>query len=532
MDNKYVATIASREYVKEGVFAYFHLKTVIGEYEEESGIFVDDLGNEYENMLLSETSYCDYPYAYSTLQKYDEFINKYDGLDLIDAISDYNSSSENLLYIIKIVGLKEVKVICIDMSDGEEVIENEEIELPISSKDEVPEWVLDYVNHIRNNDYSEDEMNEIKEEFLYNINNLETVVDSIDLQIESTTGKNEAKELVEKIKKNIQINDKKINIDELYNEVTKTLIAQDEPAKRMIVEIAKQYMKESNDAILLTGQTGSGKTLLMDLISKNIDVPLLKIDSTQLTKPGYKGKDIDEYLADLYDLVDGDIEKCENAIVFFDEIDKKGSHSKGDVSGLDVLYTLLKFIDGTVYDISDNLDKNKKIKINTSNMKIVLGGAFSDVYKNKDNKNIGFNINKDKSIDNEVKINDFIERGLMPDELMSRLTKIIKMNDLDENSIKKIIIKSNASELKKEIKLFKKLGVKLTPTKEYIDNLCKKAIETKTGARAINFMVNNSTWEAFSEVYDNKEKIKEVILTKETLDNPKKYIKKKNIKEI
>ena len=39
---------------------------------------------------------------------------------------------------------------------------------------------------------------------------------------------------------------------------------------------------------------------MMELIARNLDRPFLKVDSTQLTVPGYVGKDIEEVLWDLY----------------------------------------------------------------------------------------------------------------------------------------------------------------------------------------------------------------------------------------
>lgn len=56
------------------------------------------------------------------------------------------------------------------------------------------------------------------------------------------------------------------------------------------------------------------------------------VDSTQLTMPGYVGKSIENSLWDLYVKCDKDKDKAEHAIIYFDEIDKKGSDSKSDVA--------------------------------------------------------------------------------------------------------------------------------------------------------------------------------------------------------
>lgn len=54
-----------------------------------------------------------------------------------------------------------------------------------------------------------------------------------------------------------------------------------------------------------------------------------------------------------------------------------------------------------------------------------------------------------------------------------------------------------------------------------------EAVERKTGARGLNNVVDDATWEAYNEVYTHPNEYSEVILTKDTADNPKKYILKK-----
>ena len=129
-----------------------------------------------------------------------------------------------------------------------------------------------------------------------------------------------------------------IDIKELFRNVTKTLIDQDEGARRMITEISRLIDSDERDyAIMLTGDTGVGKTLLMSLISLYIGRPFIKIDSTQLTGAGYVGNSIEESLWKLYEKCGRNKELAEQAIVYFDEIDKKGSQNKSSVNGKQVL---------------------------------------------------------------------------------------------------------------------------------------------------------------------------------------------------
>ena len=206
---------------------------------------------------------------------------------------------------------------------------------------------------------------------------------------------------LELIDKNMtESNTSAIDINYLHQKITKTLIAQDLPSRRVLLELNKKlsYTDEelelNRQGILLTGSTGVGKTKLVSLIAKNLDIPLLIIDSTQLSMPGYKGRDIEDYLWNLYASCGRDKNKAEHAIVYFDEIDKKGSDSKSDVSGKGVLYTLLKFADGTDYTISENqqFPGLTQTTINTSKMILMAGGAFEDLYQNinKRKNKVGF----------------------------------------------------------------------------------------------------------------------------------------------
>ena len=103
---------------------------------------------------------------------------------------------------------------------------------------------------------------------------------------------------------------------------------------------------------------------MMKLIAKHLDRPLYKIDATKLTIPGYVGTDIEEELWKLFVECGGDLEKAERAIIFIDEIDKKGSDKKDDVSGKGVLNVLLPFIEGSEYDAVDSMKHpTKKVRM-------------------------------------------------------------------------------------------------------------------------------------------------------------------------
>ena len=458
--------------------------------------------------------------------------------DLILGISNGKYTNE------QIERLREV----FDLEDTEEITK----EIRYMFGEEFSEASSRLVMEIITGKYGEKELIEMKEFLNFNKEALEDVINSISLFAESLRRDNEQLERKDKVRKEEERllekklekqkiekkgkedkKQEKIDIEKVFKNVTNTLIAQDGPAKRVIVEIARKEMddRKKKEGILLTGPTGVGKTELMRLIAKYLDRPFIKIDATQLTSPGYVGKDLEEALWDLYVECGEDIEKTQQAIVFFDEVDKKGSTKKDDPSGKGVLNTLLPFIEGTTYDAClDTKTSHKRVKIDTSNMIVVLGGAFTDVYKNLLEKNtIGF-VN---DISSEPKYRkattkDFIEYGKMTDEFMGRVT-VIKLNDLGVDDIKRVMLESDESALKIQEKIFKDLGVKITFTDGFTTEIAKRAEKKKTGARGLNGVIDEATWEAFTEVYSNPGTYKEVILDENTVEDASNYqlIKKK-----
>ena len=270
----------------------------------------------------------------------------------------------------------------------------------------------------------------------------------------------------------------------------------------------------------------------MELISEYIDRPFLKVDTTQLTVPGYVGKDIEEVLWDLYIKCNRNLDKVENAIIYFDEIDKKGSSKKSDVSGQGVLNVLLPFIEGSTYDAYPDSKKTEvKVKINTANMTVILGGAFTDVYKNlKVENEIGFG-RKQSSEDmyREAETKDFVEYGQMTNEFMGRVV-VVKLNDLSIEDLKRVLLESDQSAIKIQEEIFNKLGVKIKFTDDYINAVAKKAHDKKTGARGLAGIVDQSTWRAFDEVCSNVGTYKQVTFTEKVLEDNKQYKLTKNKK--
>lgn len=568
--SKTVANIMKRVFLGDGNYIFYVTNTTFGDYNPEYGIFTDRNGNEYASMTNPNLLISEVDTAFGNLEDINVIKEKLGMPSIKEAISEYNYVCSRYIYYVSLLENNSSFYIPICLEDMRDSVKNMFHEIEKSGgfekvaaetmknkqlseakeddehispskavlSEEFREELAAVIMEMLDGVYSLDELKKIREQLELQKEDLESTIDSVDLQIEATEAGTSFTKLKDE-EKIVRVDGKPkiikmpiknyINLEELFNNVTKTLIAQDEPTRRVITEIARkeQNPKSKNRALLITGQTGSGKTKMMELIAKYLDRPFYKVDSTQLTIPGYVGKDLEEVLWDLYLQCDRDLDKAQQAIIFFDEIDKKGSSRKDDVSGKGVLNVLLPFIEGSTYDaVMDTKRAGESVKIDSSNMIVILGGAFTDVYNDlKESNSIGFGVDISGSgKKREAKTEDFIEKAKMPDEFMGRVS-IIKLNDLDEEAIKRIILESDESAVKIQEALFEQLGVKLTLGDDYISEIAKRAVQRKTGARGLNTVVDESTWEAYADAYSHLGEIEEIILGKDTVTDPKKYQK-------
>lgn len=322
-----------------------------------------------------------------------------------------------------------------------------------------------------------------------------------------------------------EVNDD-IDVMDFYEKTRKKIIGQDEAIKNVISAVKMdQYAKTPSERsrCFIVGPTGTGKTEIVKCLGEYLDKPMLKVDTTQITVPGYVGSSLEEYLSRLVSIAGGDIKKAENGIITFDEIDKKcGGNDK--LFGQGFLYTLLPFLDGTDYTIIVN---GVKKNFNTSNLTVFASGSFSEIIKNTTlvKKPIGFGA---KELDAKVEIETFnseevFKRASMPEELIGRFPIVVQLNAHTEESLAKILLESDISQLKAEKRKFECLGIDLNWEDKYIEAVAKEAIKLNIGARSLKKIVDSSVKELRWEILTNPTKYTSATLLEETVNNPKVY---------
>ncbi|MBQ8984147.1 MAG: ATP-dependent Clp protease ATP-binding subunit ClpX [Lachnospiraceae bacterium] len=265
------------------------------------------------------------------------------------------------------------------------------------------------------------------------------------------------------------------------------------------IEIEKSNM-------LMIGPTGSGKTYLVKTIARLLHVPLAITDATTLTEAGYIGDDVESVLSKLLAAADNDVEKAERGIVFIDEIDKiakKRNTNSRDVSGESVQQGLLKLLEGAEVEVPVGAgNKNAMVPlttINTKNILFICGGAFpdiEDIIKARLNKqsSIGFKADlkdkydKDENLLQKVTIEDLREFGMIP-EFLGRLPVLYTLSALDKDMMIKILKEPKNAILKQYQKLLELDEVELRFDDSAYEAIAEKAMEKKTGARALRAII-------------------------------------------
>ena len=287
--------------------------------------------------------------------------------------------------------------------------------------------------------------------------------------------------------------------------------------------------------ILLLGPTGCGKTYLVKTLAKLLDVPLAIADATSLTEAGYIGDDIESVISKLLAAADNDVDRAERGIVFIDEIDKiakKKNTTSRDVSGESVQQGMLKLLEGADVEVPVGANsKNAMVPlttINTRNILFICGGAFpglEDIIKERLNKqaSIGFRADLKDKYDNDpdilekVTLEDIRNFGMIP-EFIGRLPIVFTLRGLTKEMLVKILKEPKNAILKQYQKLLALDEVQLVFEDGALEAIAEKALEKKTGARALRAIIEDFMLDIMYEI-PKDDSIGKVTITRDYIEH-------------
>lgn len=381
------------------------------------------------------------------------------------------------------------------------------------------------------------------------------------------TNKQQSKEEIEEIKKQMRDLMNVVTPKHLYDYLNQHVIGQYEAKKLISVAVYNHYKRfcdsiygYTNDVednpykdvtieksnVICAGPTGNGKTYMLRMLAKYLNIPFYIQDSCTLSASGYVGDDVENAILGALRDANYNIQATQHAIIVFDEFDKLSRKSENpsitrDVGGEGVQQSLLKLVEGTIVNVPPNGGRKHPeqecIPVDTSNILFFGIGAFEGLDKiierRKNKKTIGFNSvmnndnadNEEEDLLSDITTEDLKKFGLIP-ELIGRFPLVTHVKPLTEEEMYQVLIEPKNSIIKQYQKMMWIDNIDLIFEEKALRLIAKNASEKKTGARALRGVIDKVLAELMFEYGGYNEKKIKLVVTEEMVN---KYVEDKEI---